>query len=376
MAKNKKTNVPLLLGVCAIVLSVALLGILAATGVLPIETTIDGVHTGIASGLRHFFACFVYDPGLIGDGGPIWWAETMSVGGTLGMFATIVEFFLLIAGIVVLVKNGNKGKIWSAVTLLIALFATNAIGSIFLNGMVYEVLWRSASFWYGLSLLILVLGAAALVYDLWPAIFADAEEDEEDEDMIPVFDEYACRKIVQEQIQKLRDAAPSVVTKEKADEIVERAIEEHVAKLHAEPSEEIQAEDPKASPFDGFGDTKRVPFVEKLEAADEDLKNKYQELHDYVLSYGIKSRISIPGDTFAAHRERYVFLTVAGKHIKAYFALNPEDYVETKIPVETVTTKKFEDLPCCLKIRSDLSLRRAFKLVDDVMAAKGVTKEN
>lgn len=277
MAKNKKTNVPLLLGVCAIVLSVALLGILAATGVLPIETTIDGVHTGIASGLRHFFACFVYDPGLIGDGGPIWWAETMSVGGTLGMFATIVEFFLLIAGIVVLVKNGNKGKIWSAVTLLIALFATNAIGSIFLNGMVYEVLWRSASFWYGLSLLILVLGAAALVYDLWPAIFADAEEDEEDEDMIPVFDEYACRKIVQEQIQKLRDAAPSVVTKEKADEIVERAIEEHVAKLHAEPSEEIQAEDPKASPFDGFGDTKRVPFVEKLEAADEDLKNKYQE---------------------------------------------------------------------------------------------------
>ena len=36
--------------------------------------------------------------------------------------------------------------------------------------------------------------------------------------------------------------------------------------------------------------------------------------------------------------------------------------------------KKFEDLPACLKVKSDLSFRRALKLIDDVMAAKQITK--
>jgi HAMP domain-containing protein len=116
--------------------------------------------------------------------------------------------------------------------------------------------------------------------------------------------------------------------------------------------------------------------AEKLANAEKDLVEKYEGLRDYIMSYGIKNRVSIPGDTFSAHRERYVFITITGKKLKVNYALDPKDYENGTIPVETNNSKKFEDLPLTFKIRSDLSYRRALKLVDDVMAKKGVTKNS
>ncbi|MGN1261610.1 MAG: hypothetical protein ACI4UT_00905, partial [Candidatus Enteromonas sp.] len=211
------------------------------------------------------------------------------------------------------------------------------------------------------------------------------------------------RRLADEEIQKHVETTPHDVDEKKVEGMIAKAIEKHVEDLHTEyvdeegaeeepvaeepaPVEEAPAEEApvveeapaeeekEGSRFDAFSAIKRVPFEEKLASADEDLRKKYQELRNYILSYGIKSRVSIPGDTFSAHRERYVFLTIAGKHIKAYFALDPVSYENTKLPVEKVDSKKFEDLPACMKIKSDLSFRRALKLIDDVMAAKGVSK--
>ena len=112
-----------------------------------------------------------------------------------------------------------------------------------------------------------------------------------------------------------------------------------------------------------------------MKKSDADLRHKYYDLRDYIKSYGVNNRISIPGDTFSAHRERLVFLTITGKHMKAYFALDPKDYEKSPIPVESVETKKFQDVPTCLRIKSDLSFRRAQKLVDDLMAKKGLVKK-
>ena len=104
-------------------------------------------------------------------------------------------------------------------------------------------------------------------------------------------------------------------------------------------------------------------------------RHKYYDLRDYIKSYGVNNRISRPGDTFSLHREKLVFITVSGKHLKVCFALNPADYDGSTIPVTTNTSKKFETLPLGFKVKSDLSFRRAKKLVDDLMAAKGYTKE-
>ena len=168
----------------------------------------------------------------------------------------------------------------------------------------------------------------------------------------------------------VEEPAPAPVAEEVAP-VEETPVEE------AAPAEEAPA--PKAeSEYDfPINENKhKVPFEEKLANAEKDLVEKYEGLRDYIMSYGIKNRVSIPGDTFSAHRERYVFITITGKKLKVNYALDPKDYENGTIPVETNNSKKFEDLPLTFKIRSDLSYRRALKLVDDVMAKKGVTKNS
>ena len=131
----------------------------------------------------------------------------------------------------------------------------------------------------------------------------------------------------------------------------------------------------KEEMFSKFASRRRkTTFTKRFEEADESLKEKFIELRDYVASYGIKSRISIHGQTFSAHRKRYVFLTIQGKHIKAYFALDPNDYLDSPIPVIAMDSKRFEDLPVMLKVASGLSLRRAKELVDAVMERRGVKR--
>ena len=65
-------------------------------------------------------------------------------------------------------------------------------------------------------------------------------------------------------------------------------------------------------------------------------------------------------------------MTIVGKHIRVYLNLDPNDYADSTIPVEPATAKKYEDLPCLLRVKSDLSYRRAKKLVDDLMQKIGI----
>ena len=179
-------------------------------------------------------------------------------------------------------------------------------------------------------------------------------------------------------VEAKEEVAPAPV-----EEPVPEPVAEEVAPVEEAPVEEAapteEAPAPKAeSEYDfPINENKhKVPFEEKLANAEKDLVEKYEGLRDYIMSYGIKNRVSIPGDTFSAHRERYVFITITGKKLKVNYALDPKDYENGTIPVETNNSKKFEDLPLTFKIRSDLSYRRALKLVDDVMAKKGVTKNS
>lgn len=111
----------------------------------------------------------------------------------------------------------------------------------------------------------------------------------------------------------------------------------------------------------------RVPFAERLLTADEDLKDNYNELKAVALSYGLKSRISNSGDTFRLHTKTYLKIAVAGKGLKLYLALDPNDYRNTPIPVKDVGAKNvYKDIPLCFKVKSGLSLKRAKQLIDDV----------
>ena len=232
----------------------------------------------------------------------------------------------------------------------------------------------------------------------------------------------ACKDLFQESLALLNKAAGTEeesaqqpaqqqvagLSEEEVKAIVEKYMEEHVDELHPrkavvaeevkeepapaeEPVEEEPVEEPEedeeeveeeAVPADDNapvglairGKRRRASFETRLKNSEFDLRHKYYDLRDYIKWYGLRNRISIPGDTFSYKRQRYVFVTIVGKHIRVYLNLDPNNYADSTIPVEKAEAKKYEDLPCLLRVKSDLSYRRAKKLVDDLMQKIGIEK--
>ena len=117
----------------------------------------------------------------------------------------------------------------------------------------------------------------------------------------------------------------------------------------------------------------RIPFTERMINADEEMKNNYNELKNEILSYGVNSRVSNSGDTFRLHRKTYVKLTIAGLSLKLYFALDPEDYKDSRLPVQNAGHKGiYNEIPLVFKVRSGLSMRRCKQLIQDVMEKDGL----
>ena len=120
----------------------------------------------------------------------------------------------------------------------------------------------------------------------------------------------------------------------------------------------------------------RLTFAERLLQSDKELHVIYNDLKNDILSYGVKSRVSAIGDTFRLHKKMYVRITVAGKSLKLYFALNPDDYKDSKIPVQDAGNKGlYAEIPLVFKVRSDLSIRRAKELIQDCMDKDGLEQK-
>ncbi|HPS19339.1 MAG TPA: hypothetical protein PLR04_04410, partial [Bacilli bacterium] len=130
--------------------------------------------------------------------------------------------------------------------------------------------------------------------------------------------------------------------------------------LPPEPAVEKPAE-PKAPII-------RIPFEDRMIKAEKDMQENYNTIKNEILSYGVKSRVSSSGDTFRLHRQTFVKLTIAGKSLKLYFALNPDDYKDSTIPVQDASNKAiYAEIPLVFKVKSALSMKRCKELIQTVM---------
>ena len=168
-------------------------------------------------------------------------------------------------------------------------------------------------------------------------------------------------EVVEEDEPKEEEPAEKPMPVEKAP--VEAADKPAVVE---EPAKVAEPEEPKTPVV-------RIPFDERLLGSDKELQEIYNEIKNEILSYGVKSRISTSGDTFRLHRKTYVKITVAGKSLKLYFALNPDNYRDTAIPVQDASEKNiYEEIPLVFKVKSPLSVRRCKQLIQDVMEQDGL----
>ena len=188
---------------------------------------------------------------------------------------------------------------------------------------------------------------------------------------------------VQEVVQQEEEAVQPAEEEEPAPAPVEEpAEEEPVEEADEDEGEEGEEGDEieEVEVLDASGNLvkikrrKRASFETRLKNSEYDIRHKYYDLRDYIKWYGLNNRISIPGDSFSYKRRKYAFITIVGKHIKFYIALDPDKYENSPIPVERASAKKYVDTPCVLRIKSDLSYRRAKLLVDDLMQEIGLPR--
>ena len=168
-------------------------------------------------------------------------------------------------------------------------------------------------------------------------------------------------EVVEEPIEEQpveEEPIPEVVPNEVVEEPVpERPVEE--------PAPEAEPKEKKP--------IIRIPFTERMINADDEMKKNYNELKNEILSYGVNSRVSNSGDTFRLHCKTYVKITIAGLSLKIYFALDPEQYKDSTLPVQNAGHKGiYAEIPLVFKVRSSLSMRRCKQLIQDVMEKDGL----
>ena len=175
----------------------------------------------------------------------------------------------------------------------------------------------------------------------------------------------------EEPVKEEKKPEPVVVEEqpepEPEPEVVEEPVKEEAPVVEEQP---VQVEE---QPAEEKKPIIRIPFEERMVSAEKEMQENYNELKNEALSWGLKSRVSSSGDTFRLHRKTYLKITIAGKSLKLYFALDPNEYADTKLPIQDAGHKGiYEEIPMVFKVKSGLSMRRAKDLIRDVCEKDGL----
>lgn len=168
-------------------------------------------------------------------------------------------------------------------------------------------------------------------------------------------------------VMKEEEEVPEEVEEEVKEEVVEEPAEEPVEEVEeAEEEENVDAAKEKKVVI-------RRSFDEKFLTASDEIMNNYNILRNELISYGVKSRLSHSCDTYRAKREEYAKITIVGKNLKLYLALDPKEFENSTIPVRDMSAKNcFKDVPTMIRIKSPLSIKRAKMLIADLMDRRGM----
>lgn len=175
-----------------------------------------------------------------------------------------------------------------------------------------------------------------------------------------------------------------------AEAPVEEIVEETAEEPAEEAAEEIAAaedeeEDVVVRPV-GVAETVDDPslmlrykrsFIAKVIQSDDDVKTFYSELKNEFLSYGkVRSQVSWSNDRFTLGRETVAKIGIRGKTLCVYLALNPDDFPLTVYHQKFAgDTKMYEKTPMMIKVKSNVALKRAFRLIGALMEKEETAKK-
>ncbi len=182
---------------------------------------------------------------------------------------------------------------------------------------------------------------------------------------------------VQEEVVATEEAVEEIVVTEEPI-IVEEQIEEPV--VEADVEEEIISEE-ELDELDeqGFknGPRYNYSFLAKLHLSSEHTREFYQEISNFIQSYGLKVNRSWSKERVRLGRKTYAILAFKGLKLTVSFALNPNDYEDTKYKLIDVSEiKKFAQTPAQMKVTSFRKVNWVKELFIEMLSKDGIESKN
>ena len=181
------------------------------------------------------------------------------------------------------------------------------------------------------------------------------------------------KELDEEELLETKDAGEEPKEVEK----VEKPVEEPIVEEVIEENEDSEDEEVVVKEIDGrfYRLMYNKSFVAKLIQTSDEAKDYYQTLKNYALSYkDTTSRISWNYDSINRGRINLIKFNIKRKHLYVYFALNADDYADTKYNLVKVESKKYEAVPAMYAVRNDRNLKYAMELIDILCGSNGIEK--
>ena len=175
------------------------------------------------------------------------------------------------------------------------------------------------------------------------------------------------------EIAPIEEAIEDVAVEPSEETPVEDTVEETEVQNYAmvenvEETDEEETEEPaEANAFAGIRGTQKT-FEEKLLVADEVVKEGYKAITEELLSYKkVNPRLSKKALSFRTGRKLIAKMTIVGKTLRVYLALDPKAYDVTKLFQKDASDKKaYEEVPMLMRVKSGRATKRTVNLVNDL----------
>lgn len=159
-------------------------------------------------------------------------------------------------------------------------------------------------------------------------------------------------------------------------EVVEEVVEEEALENEEETEDDVEEdlETEETVEVDNVVANKTVKrkFNTRMMLATDEAKSYYSEVKNYLQAYRAKGRISSKCETFR-YKGLVAKVGLAGKSVKVYLALNPQELEGSKYHFKDASAKKqYAEVPVLIKVKSPRGLKYFKELVDMLMAKRAI----
>ena len=233
-----------------------------------------------------------------------------------------------------------------------------------------------------------------------------SEEEPEEEVIEEEVQEEQPEEVVEETPEEVTEEEPveEVSEEETVPETVEEVTEEVVEEVPAETQVETAENEDEEEADDENGDVEEFTlddlsgdgvegeggvdfanmmrynrsFIARIIQSTDDQKGYYGEVRNALLSYKkVNSNIAWGAERFHKGRETIARFKIRGKTLCLYLALDPKEHEYSVYHHKDVSgVRMFDGTPMMIKVQSPRGVKKAVRLIDEMLEARGGVKRN